>query len=47
VEESIAEIRFDVMWQRHTGQWRRLHAAVTLEEAVRLIPSDPLLQPLA
>ena len=45
VEESIAETRFDVMWHRHTGQWWRLHAAVTLEEALRLIESDPPLRP--
>lgn len=45
VEECLKEIRFDVMWHRHTGQWFRLHAAVTLEEALRLIETDGLLQP--
>lgn len=45
LEERIAERRFDVMWHRHTGQWFRLHAAVTLEEALRLIATDELLQP--
>lgn len=45
VEECLAEIRFDVMWHRHTGQWFRLHAAVTLEEALRLIETDGMLQP--
>jgi hypothetical protein len=45
VEERIDETRFDLMWHRHTGQWLRLHAAVTLEEALRLIESEPLLQP--
>ena len=45
VEESIVENRFDVMWHRHTGQWWRLHSSVTLEEALRLIENQPLLQP--
>ena len=42
VEELIKEPRFDVMWHRHTGQWWRLHAALTLDEALveveRMIP---------
>jgi hypothetical protein len=33
------------MWHRHTGQWWRLHSSVTLEEALRLIETEPLLQP--
>ncbi|MGH6934082.1 MAG: hypothetical protein ACREEE_16820 [Dongiaceae bacterium] len=45
VEESLAATRFDVMWHRHTGQWWRLHASVTLEEALRLIETDELLHP--
>lgn len=45
VEESIMENRFDVMWHRHAGQWWRLHSSVTLEEALRLIETEPLLQP--
>ena len=45
VEESIVENRFDVMWHRHTGQWWRLHSSVTLEEALRLIETEPLLRP--
>jgi hypothetical protein len=45
VEECIAETRFDVMWHRHTGQWWRLHPAVPLEEALRLIEADPVLRP--
>ena len=44
VEESIAETRFDVMWPRHTGRWRRLHSRVTLEEALRLVETEPLLR---
>jgi hypothetical protein len=44
-EERLAETRFDVMWHRHTGQWFRLRADVTLDEALRLIETDGLLQP--
>lgn len=47
VEESHGEIRFDLMWHRHTGQWWRLHSSVTLEEALRLIETEPLLQPIS
>jgi hypothetical protein len=46
VEERLAETRFDVMWHRHTGQWFRLHAAATLEEALHLIEIDELLHPV-
>lgn len=45
LEDSIAEPRFDVMWHRHTGQWWRLHSSVTLEEALHLIETEPLLHP--
>ena len=45
VEESLAEAQFDLMWRRHTGQWWRLHASVTLEKALQLIGTDSLLQP--
>ncbi len=42
VEERLDELRFDVMWHRHTGQWWRRHAAVTLDEALmhveRMLP---------
>ena len=46
VEDCLTETRFDVMWHRHTGQWWRLHSAVTLDEALRLIETVPLLQPI-
>jgi hypothetical protein len=46
VEECVSDIRFDIMWHRHTGQWFRLHKSVTLEKALRLIETDGLLQPL-
>lgn len=45
VEEHLAETRFDLMWHRHTGAWWRLHATVTLDEALRLIAADSRLQP--
>lgn len=47
VEERLDETRFDVMWHRHNGQWWCLHPAVTLEEALRLIETEPMLQPVA
>jgi len=34
VEEHLQETRFDVMWHRHTGQWWRRQAALTLDEAL-------------
>jgi hypothetical protein len=45
VEGTPAGPRFDVMWLRHTGQWFRLHAGVTLEEALHLIDTDSRLHP--
>jgi len=49
VEETITEARFDVMWRRHTGQWWPWPAGreVTLEEALRQIETELLLQPNA
>jgi hypothetical protein len=45
VEDCLTETRFDVLWRRHTGQWWRSQALVTLEEALRLIETEPFLQP--
>jgi len=45
VEECLGETRFDVMRHRHAGQWFRRRAGVTLEEALRLIETDGMLQP--
>jgi hypothetical protein len=45
LEECWAEARFDVLWRRHTGQWWRSQPSVTLEEALRLIETEPFLQP--
>src|SRR5438552_3125520 len=39
VEECFAEIRFDVMWKRHTGEWYRLHRSLTLKNALTEIAS--------
>ena len=33
------------MWYRHTGQWFLLHRSVPLEDALRLIESEEMLQP--
>jgi hypothetical protein len=43
--EHRAEARFDVMWHRHTGQWLRVYAAVSLDEALHSIETDMWLQP--
>jgi hypothetical protein len=45
VEEHLAETRFDLMWHRHTGASWRLHAAITFDEALRLVAADSRLQP--
>jgi hypothetical protein len=45
VEERSDGVLFDVMWRRHTGQWRRLHAEISLEEALRLVETEPHLRP--
>jgi hypothetical protein len=45
LDECLTESRFDVLWRRHTGQWWRSHSSVTLEQALRLIETEPLLQP--
>jgi hypothetical protein len=44
-EEDLAATRFDVMWHRHTGRWWLTRSAVTLEEALHLIETDPVLRP--
>jgi hypothetical protein len=43
--EHAADVRFDLMRRRHTGQWWRLYAAVSLDEALHLIETDLNLQP--
>ena len=44
-EEDLTATRFDVMWFRHTGRWWPMHSAVTLDEALHLIETDPVLRP--
>jgi len=44
-EECLTETRFHIMWHRHTGQWYPYHASATLDEALRMIETDPILQP--
>lgn len=46
LEECVTKTRFDVMWRRHTGQWWCVHSGVTLEEALHLIETEPVLQPV-
>lgn len=38
--------RFDLHWMRHTGKWWPLHAGVSLAEALHLLETDGVLQPL-
>lgn len=44
--EYVSRDRFDVSYFRHTGQWWPLYRFVTLAEALRLIETDPNLQPV-
>lgn len=44
VGERRDELRFDVMWHRHTGQWWRRQADVTLDEA--LMDVEQMLPPV-
>ena len=43
--EHLAEVRFDVMRRRHTGQWWLIYSAVSLDEALHSIETDMFLQP--
>jgi hypothetical protein len=38
--------RFDIYFMRHTGKWWRLHADVTLVEALRILETDGVLHPV-
>jgi hypothetical protein len=42
----ISPDRFDIQWHRHTGQWWRLHRALTLTSAINAIKADGHLHPL-
>ncbi len=37
---------FDLMWHRHTGQWLCFRAKVTLTEAMRMMETGGLIQPV-
>lgn len=43
--DCIGPDSFDIYWMRHTGKWWKLHAGVTLDEAMRLLEMDGLLHP--
>lgn len=36
---------FDVLWHRHTGEWHRVFARLSLAEALYRIASEPYFQP--
>lgn len=44
--DYIDRDRFDLFWQRHTGEWRCLHESISLTEALHLIEAESLLQPV-
>lgn len=44
-EESLDEVRFHIMWHRHTEQWFPLHHSVSLDEALRLMLANEVLHP--
>jgi hypothetical protein len=43
--EWVAPGLFDVAYHRYTGEWRTIFHGVSLEEALRLIESETLLNP--
>ena len=44
--DRMGQDRFDIYWMRHTGKWWRLHAGVTLAEALRILETDSVLHPV-
>ena len=44
--DRMGSSRFDIYWMRHTGKWWRLHAGVTLVEALRILEEDGVLHPV-
>jgi hypothetical protein len=44
--DRMGRDHFDIYWMRHTGKWWRLHAGVTLGEALRIIKANPVLHPV-
>lgn len=43
--DHVGGDRFDLMWHRHTGQWRPFRSGITLAEALRLMETEGLVQP--
>ncbi len=43
--DRVGPDRFDIYWMRHTGRWWRLHAGVTLVEALQILETDGILHP--
>ena len=43
--DCVGQDSFDIHWMRHTGKWWRLHANLTLAEALRMIETDEMLHP--
>jgi hypothetical protein len=44
-EECLAELRFHIMWHRHTGQRFPYCLSATLDQALHMIETDPILHP--
>jgi hypothetical protein len=44
--DRVGQDRFDVHWMRHTGRWWRLHAGLTLDEALHVLETDEALHPV-
>lgn len=44
--DHVSGDRFDLMWHRHTGQWLCYRNGVILAEALALMETEELLQPL-
>jgi hypothetical protein len=44
--EWVAPGLFDVAYHRYTGEWWKIFGRVSLEQALHLIETEPLLQPL-
>ncbi len=45
LDASVVEMRFDVFWRRRARQWWCFVHRVPLQEALRLIETEPMLQP--
>jgi hypothetical protein len=37
--------RFEIYWMRHTGKWSSLYCGVTLDEALQILETNPILHP--